>query len=150
MNAISNTPTLLSRLEGVRQSGPNRWLARCPAHHDKNPSLSVRELDDGRTLLHCFAGCDTAAVLAAVGLEFSDLYPPRPATTTFVKPERQPFNDLDVLKALAYEVEIVMLAAFRLVDAGDLVLGESDFTRLQLAHSRIQSALSLTRSRYHG
>ena len=39
---------LLSILEGVKRTGPGRWMARCPAHGDKSPSLSIRELDDGR------------------------------------------------------------------------------------------------------
>lgn len=66
---------LLSRLEKVRTAGRDRWMARCPAHHDGTPSLSVRALDDGRMLLHCYAGCDVQAVLGAIGLQFSDLYP---------------------------------------------------------------------------
>jgi hypothetical protein len=67
--------TLLGRLDGVRQTAPDRWVARCPAHDDRSPSLGVRETDDGRVLLRCWAGCDTAVVLATVGLEFRDLYP---------------------------------------------------------------------------
>jgi hypothetical protein len=57
---------LLSRLDGVRQTGPDRWIARCPAHDDGRASLSLRELDDGRVLLHDFAGCAVEEVLAAV------------------------------------------------------------------------------------
>lgn len=38
----------------------------CPAHNDRAPSLSIRELDDGRALLHCFAGCAYPEILAAV------------------------------------------------------------------------------------
>lgn len=60
--------TLLSRLDKVKQTGQGRWLACCPAHDDKNPSLSVRELDDGRMLLHCFTGCDVHSVLNALSL----------------------------------------------------------------------------------
>lgn len=68
---------LLDRLQGVRQSGPGRWLAKCPAHEDRSPSLSVRELDDGTALIKCFGGCGAADVLAAVGLELKDLFPRR-------------------------------------------------------------------------
>jgi hypothetical protein len=39
---------LLDRLQGVKRTGPSRWIARCPAHEDRRPSLAVRELDDGR------------------------------------------------------------------------------------------------------
>jgi putative DNA primase/helicase len=63
---------LLGRLEGLRPQGPHSWMARCPAHDDKDPSLSVA-LRDGRVLLHCFAGCSPEAVLEAVGLTWRDL-----------------------------------------------------------------------------
>jgi len=47
--------------------------AQCPAHEDRNPSLSLRPIE-GQALVHCFAGCDTADVLATLGLEMSALY----------------------------------------------------------------------------
>ena len=40
----------LDALDGVQESGSG-WSARCPAHDDYNPSLSVAEGDDGRVLL---------------------------------------------------------------------------------------------------
>lgn len=75
---MSAAEKLVARLDGVRETGTGRWIARCPAHEDKRPSLSIRELDDGRVLVHDFGGCEVGDVLAAVGLEFSDLYPERP------------------------------------------------------------------------
>jgi predicted protein tyrosine phosphatase len=67
---------LISRLEFCKPVGKDRWVARCPAHEDRGPSLSIKALPDGRTLIHCFAGCGGADILAAVGLDFSVLYPP--------------------------------------------------------------------------
>ncbi|WP_027892357.1 toprim domain-containing protein [Calidithermus chliarophilus] len=64
---------LLERLHRVHPTGPGRWMALCPAHPDRKPSLSIRVLDD-KILLHCFAGCDGDAVLGALGLEWRDLY----------------------------------------------------------------------------
>lgn len=58
------------------------WMACCPAHKDRNPSLSVSEGNDGRVLLNCFAGCSTESVLAALGLTASDLFPENPEQTT--------------------------------------------------------------------
>jgi len=66
---------LLNRLDGLRDNGRGRWMARCPAHDDRSPSLSIRETDDGIILLRCFAGCSAADMLAAVGLELRDLFP---------------------------------------------------------------------------
>jgi hypothetical protein len=51
------------------------WMVTCPAHGDRTPSLHVTEGRDGRILLHCHAGCDVDAVVAADGLGPADLYP---------------------------------------------------------------------------
>ena len=68
---------VLARLEGVRRVGRG-FVARCPAHPDKNPSLSLGVGADGRVLLKCFAGCDLDAILDALGLEVRDLFPGEP------------------------------------------------------------------------
>jgi len=65
---------ILERLDGVRKSGKG-YIAKCSAHDDKTPSLSVTELPDGRILMKCFAGCPTHDVLTAIGLEMGDLFP---------------------------------------------------------------------------
>ena len=64
---------VLDRLDGVRDSNGS-WKALCPAHDDREPSLSVSEGDDGRALLNCFAGCETAEIVAELGLKMSDLF----------------------------------------------------------------------------
>tara|TARA_R110002051_G_scaffold263383_1_gene323190 strand:- start:70 stop:504 length:435 start_codon:yes stop_codon:yes gene_type:complete len=65
---------LISRLENVRGTR-GKYTARCPAHDDRGPSLSVTETDDQMVLIHCFAGCGAAEVVGALGLQMSDLYP---------------------------------------------------------------------------
>jgi DNA primase len=67
-----NTTSILSRLQGVTRNGDG-WKARCPAHDDKNPSLSISESADGKILIHCHAGCTPDAVCAALGVKLSDL-----------------------------------------------------------------------------
>lgn len=42
------------------------WMARCPAHDDRTPSLSIQDAEDGRVLVHCHAGCEQAQVIAAL------------------------------------------------------------------------------------
>jgi hypothetical protein len=64
---------LVSRLE-ARRNGKG-WIAKCPAHDDREPSLSISEGNDGRALLKCLAGCDTGDVLAALGMTWRDLFP---------------------------------------------------------------------------
>ncbi len=70
---------VLDRLEQLdcRPRGWGRkWSARCPAHTDRRPSLSIAEGVDGQVLLKCHAGCDTAEVLGELDLTWADLYPP--------------------------------------------------------------------------
>lgn len=71
---------LLAKLPGAKKVG-HGWSARCPAHEDRRASLSIAQSDDGTVLLKCHAGCDTAAVLAAVGLTLANLFTPRKYAT---------------------------------------------------------------------
>ena len=64
---------LLSRLNGVRTRGSGKWIARCPAHQDKSPSLSITEGDKG-LLLRCWAGCELTAITGKLGLALKDLF----------------------------------------------------------------------------
>lgn len=134
--------TLLERLAGVTRTRPGCWLARCPAHDDKHASLAVRELDDGRVLVHDFAGCSTSDVLAAIGLNFDALYPSRPADHR-VRPERRPFPATDVLRAVEHETLIAATAASFQGSGG--VLTDEDRARLILAAQRITAAVQESR-----
>ncbi|MBX3404148.1 MAG: DUF3987 domain-containing protein [Phycisphaeraceae bacterium] len=55
------------------------WCCKCPAHDDRDPSLSIRAGDDGRALVNCHAGCTVDAVCGAIGLRASDLFEPDPS-----------------------------------------------------------------------
>jgi hypothetical protein len=127
-----------SRLDGVKRTGPGRFVAKCPSHNDKSPSLTVTE-KEGRVLLHCFAGCEPADVLAAVGLTFSDLCLDR---HTYSKGQRAAaFNPYDVLKCLAREAGIVTLAAAQVSTGHPLTTADAE--RVALAHERLRDAALL-------
>lgn len=55
---------IATALGGRRVGGG--WMARCPAHDDATPSLAIKDGRDGKVLVHCFAGCEQAAVIAAL------------------------------------------------------------------------------------
>ena len=129
---------LLDRLEKVRKTGPGRWIACCPAHDDHNPSLALRELDDGRVLLHCFAGCSAHEIVTGVGLDLRDLFPSQEIGFDKGKPARRPFPATDILRCIATEALVVMTSA-KSVLAG--TLSEFDRKRLALAVVRIVQAM---------
>lgn len=68
---------LLSRLEKVRHVGRGKWMARCPVHDDRDPSLSIGQTDDGRVLLYCFGcGAKGPEILEAVDMTLDDVQAP--------------------------------------------------------------------------
>jgi len=99
---------LLDRLEGVRATGRDQWVACCPSHDDRSPSLSIKATDD-RVLVYCHAGCGAADVVAAVGLELRDLFD---APLSHHKPARRrprvPAHK--VLAAVSHALSVVALA----------------------------------------
>lgn len=129
---------LLSKLDKVKKTAPDRYLACCPAHDDKSPSMAIRELEDGRILLHCFSGCSVPEIVVAVGLELSDLFPPREAGHG--KPERRPFPAADVLRAIGYEALVVSAAAVTMLSGEPFTQVDRD--RLIVAAGRIQAGLT--------
>lgn len=111
---MSKPDALLARLEGVRATGPGRWAARCPAHPDRSPSLTIRATEDDKTLLHCFAGCPTDDILSAIGLEWADLYPDRDGRTyaqALAAGQRRLQKSLAALTLSDYAKHVLLIAA---------------------------------------
>jgi len=121
----------LVRVKGRKGS----WTASCPAHDDKSPSLAVRQLEDGRILLHCFGGCSVHDVLGAVGLEMADLFPDGGENKKAAKPA---FYATDLLRVIAFETLVVSIGAS---DMGKgKTLNDKDIQRMKIAAQRIQEA----------
>lgn len=134
---------LVVRLDGVRANGRDSWLAKCPAHEDRSPSLTVKSLPDGRILMHCFAGCETDAVMRALGLGLTDLFPRELGVC--LPRVRPAFTSLEALRALTRESGIVALAAADIAE-GKALSGE-DASRVCLAVGRIADALDFVHGR---
>ena len=131
--------TLLSRLEGVRETTRGAYQARCPAHDDKSPSLALTETGDGVVLLRCFSGCSAFEVVSAIGLELSDLFPKQENFDHSQpgKPLKKPFSAADVLRAVQHELHVVAVCAGQLRNEG---LSPEDSARLTLALQRVFNA----------
>lgn len=128
---------LLSKLDKVKRTGDGRWVACCPSHKDKSPSLSIREQGDA-VLIHCFGGCSAASVLQAVGMDFADIFPPRESASPA---NRAAFHALDALKCLADDAMLVAIAA-RMVANGEAV-ADTDIKALIEASTRANRAYRL-------
>jgi hypothetical protein len=109
-----NSPVwnLLNRLDGVKEMSKGRWLAKCPAHADKRPSLSVREGDTGAVLVKCWTGCTVSEIATAAGLELTDLFPPREVDSPS-RPHRREriISAADGLRLLDFEADVICIVA---------------------------------------
>jgi hypothetical protein len=138
----SSVDVVLARLDGVRRSGRG-WVAKCPAHADRSPSLSIAEGDEGRTLVRCFAGCEVTDVLSAIGLTLADLFPERVRDLSPLgRAQRREANRVcDVTAAsavLALESLVVLIAANDTAEGRPL--NDADRARLAQAADTIQAA----------
>jgi hypothetical protein len=133
---------IIDRLDGVRETGPSRWIARCPAHEDRSPSLSIRELDDGRVLIHDFGGCETGDVLSAIGLGFRDLFDNTLAH--HFPPFRGGLSARELLQVISHETTVAALLAS---EAQSRPLTSEEQDRLANAASRLAKAEALSHGR---
>ena len=125
-------------LKGVRKAGAG-WQAVCPAHPDKSPSLTIREGDDGRVLLHCFTGCATADVVAAMGLTMADLF--APSSTPRKPPPAPGVSRSDLREAVDFERTVLFILK---CDAKrGHAISQTDMQRGHLARKRIVKAKEL-------
>lgn len=132
---MANVDNLLSALDKTRRTGDNRWIACCPAHTDKSPSLSIGYKDD-KIILHCFGGCSVDEVVGSLGMTLADLMPENP---TYSRPVKSRIPASDLLQFIASEATIIWIAA------GDIVAGkqlsEADLARVQTSRQRLFDAV---------
>ena len=133
-----NIHELIGYFQNPHKSGESEYQCLCPSHDDRKASLGLKELSDGRILVHCFAGCSAVDVLGAVGLNLDAVTPQRLGD---FKPARKAFNPYAVLKTISTETLLVALAALEM--GSGKTLPEEDRVRLLKAAERLRGAYDL-------
>lgn len=128
---------ILSRLAKVKKTTKG-WTAQCPSHPDKSPSLMVSVRPDRSIGLHCFGGCETHDVVAAIGLTLADLFDDR-IEPGYIPPRRMGITHADALRMLAVESGLVAIFAADMLEGREF--SDSDLERVGLAAAKIQRAL---------
>jgi hypothetical protein len=133
---VSPAELITSRLEGrkLKRTGRGSWVACCPHHEDRTPSLSITEADDGRVLIHCHAGCHVEQVVGALGLALTDLFPDDGAGRA---PMQRRISYRQGLELIKQESTLVWVAASNMAKGHQL--SEEDRLRLQRACIRMQA-----------
>jgi hypothetical protein len=134
---MSATHKLLQRLDRARQVKPGSWIAGCPCCLSRRGRpIHVTETDDGRVLMYAFCGCETKAVLDAIGLTFSDLFDAPLALR--LNPRSARFTARDLLDVISEEVTVVAVMASDILERRSI--SHDDWARLALAARRIGAA----------
>lgn len=129
---------LLSRLDKVKRTGADRWIACCPAHDDRNPSMTIRETDDGTVLIKCQSHhCGADDIMTAVGLGLKDLFPHNPHFRSPMRPGER-WIPRDVIHALSHEILVAVFYCSAMAAGKPLTPEDAD--RLTLAASRLNTA----------
>lgn len=135
-SSVTPAENVIPRLEGVLDRGNRRYLALCPSHPDKSPSLSLLVCDDEVLLLKCWAGCSAQSVMQAIGLGLADLFPNRKTDRTRLNNHgRIPYRD--ALALIMRESMVVLIAADDTLRG--IALSSGDFERLGDAIGRIRT-----------
>ena len=134
---IDQVNNLLSRLQKVKSRGRDSWVACCPAHDDKSPSLKI-DIKGGKILIKCWTGCSTEDILGAAGLEFKDIMPEQPLDQRS-SGKKPTMYATDALRILKVESMIITMCALDIKHKRPIA--DDDMDRVMLAMERINLAM---------
>lgn len=138
---MANINNFLGRLQKCRKTGKQTWMACCPAHNDKNPSMIVTEGIDGRVLVHCFSHeCGIDSIVEAVGMEIRDLMPDNVGFHRSA-PKSRLFNAIDVLHAIRDDLTMTLIVA-KDIQRGKILTTDESLS-LSRAIGRVSTAIKL-------
>lgn len=132
--------SILSRLKKVKKTRNGEWIACCPAHDDKSPSLAVKVADNGNILMHCFGGCEIESIANSLQIDLQDLF----AEKEYQSTNRDKITPYSVLQVVKNELYLVVIAASDLQKGK--TLSDEDKKRFDLAVKRLMGAVNYVES----
>lgn len=126
---------LLSRLPKARKLGESKWIANCPGHDDKSPSMGIKLVDD-RILIHCFSGCSVEEILSPLSLTVADLFPDRQRLDGN-KPKVEKFNRYELFPVLVHHARILYLSFQKFLNGEEMTV--SDLKSIEQAMKAIEN-----------
>ena len=139
---------ILSALRKVKRVGEGKWLACCPVHNDRSPSLAVTQKPDGIILIRCF-GCGATGmdVCGALGIEPNALFPPTD-NPRYKKQSRSGFSAWQLLNALQKDLIFLVVAANQMLKDG--AFDQADVNYLTSICQRVNDGLRHLEGATHG
>ena len=128
---------VLMMLEGVKANGKGKWVALCPAHGDRTPSMGIKECSDGTVLMNCFAcGANGLEIAEAAGVSISELFPPDSGRPQGPTREQRATIEQDKVIIMIYEAD----------KNGGREQSLADYKRYKLARERYKTMVPQNKS----
>lgn len=142
--------SLVARLDGVKRTAANKWVAKSPTRNERTASLGIRLTDDGRILLHDFGGSSFYEICAALVIHPIQLIPPylRKDQRAHTPAERQGHDAQAALNGIYSAVIVTRICANKMLDG--LVLDLPDHHALRKAGHDIDKAYKAVRGVRYG
>lgn len=140
IHVSDNLTEILRSLQKVKQTGNGKFIACCPVHSDRSPSLAITEKPDKMILLHCF-GCGAGGVdiCNALGIDPISLFPPND-NLRFEKKARSGFSAWQLFHVLHADLVRLTIIASDLRKIGELSSDDRQF--ISEVITRINDGLS--------
>ncbi|MDA3875771.1 MAG: hypothetical protein PF483_01640 [Halothiobacillus sp.] len=137
---------ILARCNGVRKTGPNRWIGKW--RDEKTPSLSIRITDDGKILLYDFGGFEFSEICEGLGIHPIQLIPESLRNNrTYSPAERQGHDAQAALNGIYGAAIVTRICAHKMFDG--LALDPPDHHALRKASHDIDNAYKAVRGGRH-
>lgn len=145
---MSDTHIILNGLRKVKRIGEGRWLACCPIHSDKTPSVAITLKPNGVVLAKCF-GCGASGldIVNALGLDPVVLFPPS-HKTKYEKQSKHGFSAWQLLNALQKDLIFLVVAANQMLKDG--AFDQADVNYLTSICQRVNDGLRHLEGATHG
>ena len=110
-NRVDILAELSTKLNKFRRISEGRYIACCPVHGDKNPSLGITLKDNGKWLINCLScGANGQAVCDVLGIDVTALFPPND-NPRYEKQPRIGFSAWQLLHAIQPDLVRLLVIA---------------------------------------
>jgi hypothetical protein len=140
----------LAVLTDVKTRAGGRYMARCPAHEDSSPSLSV-QAGEQAILLRCFAACTPLEIVSSLKLTMSDLFFGTPTKQAVRKAHAEQFRKRRVQQQREYKIALAREAMYEVMESEGISLDSLSDYSLDYRLNRLATCYAiLDRDEYTG
>jgi len=108
---------ILAALDRVRSTGTDKWVALCPCHDEKTPSLNISIASNGNVMIYCFGcGANGLEVYRTLGLNLDELFGGKKLESNYIPQEIRTSHDLETVVTILHQCDLDNKKPISLID----------------------------------